>query len=308
LQDGPASARLRHWTLLLTGAAMVIAAVLAAAVGIKVDATGLGTYAEFTAGLLLVFVIFSRKGRLAKPADVLGALVLVWLSGIVCGLISLMGLRLHLPLLDGQLFALDHLVGIDTIGIDRLLSQLPWNVMIFVQLAYKFTIPILLISMIAVALLGGRIETWRAAFCFVGCVLTVCVLSIATPAKGMGTWLGQADLAALPRGATRYFWRSFDAFYSGANPPLRLESIDGVVSFPSFHIAMGLIVVALWRRWPGALPLVILWLIGMLTGTLAIGGHYVVDLVAGAIIWAAWFAASLKIAPPTAPTRAIDRS
>jgi len=212
-----------------------------------------------------------------------------------------MALRLHFPIVDRQLFALDHLLGIDTVGIARSLSHLPWNVMIFIQLCYKFTVPVVFITLTGVALLGDRLEAWRAAFCFVGSLLTVCIISIATPARGLGVWVTSADLSSMPAGALRYAFHSFDRFYLGKDPVLQVKSIDAVVCFPSFHAIMGLIVLATWRRWPGALPLAILWLTGMLTGTLAVGGHYVVDLLAGAIVWAVWFAVSLKIAPNEKP-------
>jgi len=301
LRDEAGRARLRHLTLILTGAAMVIAAILAAIVRITIDSISLGTVAEFTAAVLLGSVIFARKGRFSNYADLLGAVVLVWLSGIICGLISLMALRLHLPVVDRQLLALDHLLGIDTVGVARSLSHLPWNVMIFIQLCYKFTVPVVFVSLIGVALLGDRLEAWRAAFCFVGSLLTVCIISIATPARGLGVWVTDADLSSMPAGALRYAFHSFDHFYLGHDPVLQVKSIDAVVCFPSFHAIMGLIVLAIWRRRPAALPLAIMWLVGMLTGTLAVGGHYVIDLLAGAVTWAAWFALSLKLAPRERP-------
>lgn len=288
---------LRHLTFQLAAVCLVVAGLLVAATGIRVDTSGLARFAGIAALQLIAAILFARKTRFSRHADLLGTMVLVWMSGMICGLVSLSGLRLHLPLVDRQLFALDHLLGIDTVGIIRWLSHLPHWLMLVMEGAYHSTIPMVLAGLIGLSLLRDRIEAWRAAFCFVGSVLSVCVLSIATPAKGAGVWLGEADFRRLPYDAIRYFWSTFDLFYSGKDPALSIGAVDGVVSFPSFHMAMCLIVLAMWRTRPAVLAVVTLWAIPMLAATLAIGGHYVVDLIAGALVWSAWFAASLKIAP-----------
>ena len=88
---------------------------------------------------------------------------------------------------------------------------------------------------------------------------------------------------------------NFDAFYAGPDPVLRLDGIDGVVSFPSFHAVMGFITVAMWRHGRIALPLALAWLAFMLLATFPYGGHYVVDILGGLAVWAAWFGLSRRL-------------
>jgi membrane-associated phospholipid phosphatase len=68
--------------------------------------------------------------------------------------------------------------------------------------------------------------------------------------------------------------------------PFRLQ---GVVTFPSFHVAMAAMTVAAWRddrrlRW---------WMLYfnlvVILSTVPIGGHYLIDLPAGLLCWAVIF-------------------
>jgi len=100
----------------------------------------------------------------------------------------------------------------------------------------------------------------------------------------------------LPPGAARYFWSAFDGFYEQRRTVLQVGSVDGVVSFRSFHIVMGLITVLLWTGSPFMVVLSFAWCIFMVAATVPIGGHYFIDLVAGALIWVGWFILSERLA------------
>lgn len=57
-------------------------------------------------------------------------------------------------------------------------------------------------------------------------------------------------------------------------------NLPGLVTFPSFHTASGIILcVAFWRMW--AFPFVLAYSIVMIASTPIFGGHYVIDLLAG---------------------------
>ena len=115
------------------------------------------------------------------------------------------------------------------------------------------------------------------------------------PAKGLGIWAPPALLGELPARAMRTFWPHFDDFYFGADPVLRLQAVDGVISFPSFHSVVGFLILGMWRKNDWTLIAAGSYLAVMLVATLPGGGHYVVDLAAGFMVWAAWFAWSLRI-------------
>jgi membrane-associated phospholipid phosphatase len=165
---------------------------------------------------------------------------------------------------------------------------------------YNLTIPAFFGSMLVLAWIGNRVEAWRAAFCFVGTLLTTCLIAAFVPAKGLGMWATPALKARLPEQAMRTFWAHFDSFYFGSDPVLRLQVVDGVISFPSFHCIVGFLVLAMWRKNPVTLAIASVWLAIMLLATLPGGGHYFVDLLAGFAVWAAWFVLSRRIEQRTA--------
>jgi membrane-associated phospholipid phosphatase len=101
------------------------------------------------------------------------------------------------------------------------------------------------------------------------------------------------DLAALlGERAMRNFWPHFDEFYFGAEPVLRLQTIDGVIGFPSFHAVVGFLTFAMWRKNIWTRVIVAAYLIVELLSTLIGGGHYFVDLLGGFAVWAIWFGVS----------------
>lgn len=278
----------------LAAACLAIAAAMVFATGVAVDARGTGETLAMVAGVLGVARVGSAKALDPRISDGFGTLGLVWCAALACGVVALLGLRVHWPLQDSFLLSLDRSLGADSLGflgwvanhreLDGILSA-----------AYHCTVPLLVISILAVSLSGDRIETWRGCFCFVTALLAVCLISILSPAKGLGMWVPDALVAQLPDGALRFFWPSFDEFYGAAHPVLRGDSIDGVISFPSFHAVMGLIVVALWRKRVLTLVVALSWLAAMIPATIPIGGHYVVDLLGGGLIWAGSFAMSRRV-------------
>lgn len=294
----------RRASLWLTVLSIGIALVMVMSSRIRADASGTPELAFLAAAFLVVARLCRGRRFLSRIGDGLGALGLSWLGGLASAVVAIIGLHMHFPLADGALKAVDRAFGFDGLAvIEWLVSQPQW-LMSAMSMAYFGTIPFLYLGMIVLALLGDRLEVWRAAFCFIGTVLTTCLISVVTPAKGLATWASPELIARLPKVSIRHFWPSFERFYDGANPVLQVDSIGGVVSFPSFHTIMGLIAVAMWRNRPIVFVPALAGLVVMVAGTLPFGGHYAVDLAGGAAVWAAWFALSRRIeaaATETAP-------
>lgn len=287
--------RLRLSCVVMGIASILIAITLGIWSGVRIEPDGIPPLAWLLAALLVASSMWSRKDGHHRVADFFGTLGLVWLAGISCGCIAMLGLRLQRPLGDGLFLSADRALGIDAVAIVAWLVELGQWIFSLMALAYGFTIPAMMLSMAALALMGKRLEAWRAAFTFVGSLLTIVVIAMLMPAKGMGLWTPPKLLARLPDNAMRYFWPNFDAFYAGPDPVLRLDGIDGVVSFPSFHAVMGFITVAMWRHGRIAFPLALAWLAFMLLATFPYGGHYVVDILGGLAVWAAWFGLSRRL-------------
>lgn len=279
----------RHWTAWLVLAGSIIATALVVGCAVRVDPSGTASIGLLVAALLLVSRIWWPENRHRRLADAFGAVALTLIGGMACGGIAMLGLRLHFPLADNLLFAWDRALGINGVAVvDALVSQGQWLFDIL-SLVYNLTLPVFVLGIIVLALVGQRVEAWRAAFCFVGTLLTTCLIAMFVPAKGLGVWAPDSLFARMPVRSMRNFWPHFDQFYSGAHPVLRLEVIDGVVSFPSFHSIVGFLTVAMWRKTLVTAVPAGVWLFFLLLATFPYGGHYFVDLLGGFAVFAGWF-------------------
>jgi hypothetical protein len=283
---------MRRSTSWLVLAATIIAAILALGCGVRVDANGTAKINLLIAALLLVSRIWWRENAHPRLADAFGGLALTLIGGMACGGIAMLGLRLQFPMADHLLRAWDDALWIDGLKIvDGLIRQGQWlfTIMAFV---YNMTIPAFALCLILLALKGERVEAWRGAFCFVGALLTTCLVAMFVPAKGLGVWAPDDLFDRLPERSMRNFWPHFDQFYSGSDPVLRLEVVDGVVSFPSFHSIVGLLTFLMWRKRVVTAAPATIWLFFLLLATFPYGGHYFVDLLGGCIVATTWFAMS----------------
>lgn len=285
----------RRASVWLVLGAVVIALVLTITLGVRVDPRGSSVLESLVAALLWASRAWWNRSGHERMADACGTIAIVALAGMACGAIAMLELRLGFPLADGRLHAMDEALGVDGIAIVEALLRTGHWIFWLMAPAYNFTIPIFFGGLLLLSWIGERVEAWRAAFCFAGTLLTTCFVAMFTPAKGLGVWAPPELLARLPEQAMRSFWAHFDQFYFAAHPVLRMQVVDGVISFPSFHCVVGFLVLAMWRKNVLTLVAAGTWLAFMLLGTFPGGGHYFVDLVAGFAVWAVWFAASLYL-------------
>jgi hypothetical protein len=245
--------------------------------------------------LLLVSAIHARQGIRIRLADTLSTFALNWLGGYICASLAVAGLYLRFPLADRMFRSADLFLGIDGLAIVRAeIEQGQWLFSVMAA-AYAYTIPLILLSTAALVLIGNRLEAWRACFTFNATLLTAAVISVFLPAKGLGSWFDDELIRRLPANAGTYSFQTFDNYYSGPDPELSIYNLNGVISFPSFHMVMGLIVLAMWRKRIFTLAIAALWFAVMVLSTFCYGGHYLVDLICGLADWAGWFWLSFQI-------------
>lgn len=287
--------RFRTLTVWLIVASILVAAAMEIVVRVRVDFAGSYVFEAVIAAMLALSRMWWRRHGFERIADIAGTVGLAGLGGMAGGAIAMLELRLHFPLADPMLRSLDHRLGFDGLAaVELLLRQGHWIFEILAP-AYNLTVPLFFAGLIALSLMRERVEAWRSAFCFVGTLLTTCLIATVVPAKGLAMWAPQELLDRLPTMAMRSFWARFDDFYFGADPVLRIQAIDGVISYPSFHAVVGFLVLAMWRKNAWTLAAAGTWLFVMLLATLPGGGHYLVDLIAGFVVFAAWFALSGRV-------------
>lgn len=90
-------------------------------------------------------------------------------------------------------------------------------------------------------------------------------------------------VAAFPNPPGVYHLEFMAALRSGDPIGLDLANLPGLVTFPSFHTAAGIVVAWCLRRtlffWPG-----VVYCSVMIASTPVFGGHYFIDLMAGAVV------------------------
>ena len=238
------------------------------------------------AALAAVHLVYDRVRPDARIALGAGLFALLIGSGVLAALISHAGMRLALPLIDPALAAADAALGVDTPGLVRALAAPPGSGAVL-GLAYAGAFPAVLLAAMLLAWRGREERAWELGFCFSACIVAASVVAVFLPALGSTVHHGGGPVAGLPTGAGDYHLPTVAYFRDGADPSFDLARVNGVVTFPSFHMVMALLVPWALRGegWPARAGAA--WCALIAASTIAIGGHYVVDLIAGAGVWAA---------------------
>lgn len=281
--------RFRQLSMLLIVVAASFAVLLGLAYRVRVNLSGFSTLGLALGGLLFFSNKWWARAGMQRGADALGTVAVMTVGGLCCGAIAMMQLRFGFPMADDMLHRADSLLGLDGLAIAAAMARYDLWFLILAPV-YNFTLQVFLAGLVILSLMNDRVEAWRAAFCFVGALLTTCLIAMPIPATGLVNWADPELLEHLPRA----FLSHFNEFYFAADPELRLQVIDGVITFPSFHAVVGFLVLAMWRTRPVTRVIAAVWLVVELLSTIA-GGHYVVDLIGGFLVWLGWFALSRRI-------------
>jgi hypothetical protein len=247
--------------------------------------------------LLAGSVFYASFRRAPWISGLLGALGVLFATSTFGGFQINLNLTAAFPLVDRQLAAIDELAGIDHPTMITWLAAhsglgdaLGWF--------YRTTVPLLLGVAIALAALSRRSVLRTYLGLFVWSVALVAAISLVTPAVGTYVHYGIAHVAEgrLPEGSGIYHLEDFEMLRSGSELILGPFNVNGVVTFPSFHTTMTMIIVyGAWSWQILRLPAII-YAVGTLVATVLIGGHYVIDLVGGGAVFAlAWGLAHARI-------------
>ena len=275
----------------LTGLLLAALAAPAGTLAVILAVTGMSIAAEFgnfvllalAVGALAVYCHWRRHPwRLTDGAAIVSVATL---GLLLCGLVSCTGLRLGFPLADSFLARGDAMIGIDVGDVSRLVAAQPW-LSSLLHFAYIVSGPLCVAAVGWNMFRKDRRLMWQVTATLVVAMQIVAITSILCPAQGASVWMGLDALqeSGLPYGAGTYFAAEFNHFYSGSDLLVRREDMNGIVCFPSFHTVMALAILQGFAnsrlRWL-ALP----WSALTIVATVPMGGHYVVDLAGGVLVW-----------------------
>jgi membrane-associated phospholipid phosphatase len=189
------------------------------------------------------------------------------------------------PLADAWLAKADALLGVHVPALVSWTAAQPALtaalVAAYTSLLPQFVLPPLVLG----CWYRDRKALWEYAWNFQFCLIAALVGLALFPAACAFTYYGFDSLLDQTR-----FTAQFNAVRNGAMSVLPFDNMEGMITFPSFHVAGGLLVTWAFRRyaaWAAALGLLNAALI---VSTVLTGAHYVIDVVAafavfGCSVW-----------------------
>ena len=281
-----APARNPGWPV--TAATAVAAWGWMAQVGLTVDPAS-AVLPAGAAALLVGLARFYRHVRpdpgLAALLDAIAQLVVFTAAGAA---LSYAAARSAGPLWDETLHAWDRALGLDWRAYLAFVDERPLLGLAY-TVAYRSILPQTILVVLALAVAGriAGLRTFVLAFMIAG--LACILISAAMPAMAMFVHLGlgPADFPNLDPAAAFVHAEAMNGLRDGALAAISLSQAEGIITFPSFHAALGIVFAwGFWQiprlRWPG-----LAWNAVMIAATPIDGGHYFVDVFAGILVAAA---------------------
>jgi len=284
LKGGSLSAPVLVSMAVLCAAALLTAFVIALS-GLHVKTSDFTPIVALAGGLWLL-AGYSRYRQLdPRFAHAAAILATGTLSLLICGLISNVGLRLRAPLVDGALARADAFFGWDVSHAVPAFASHAWLIDGLARI-YNLSGPLVAACILAILVTGRTRKAWELLVTTVVAMQVIAAISIMLPARGA---MAHFDLLylqgnGLPAGAGVYHLSAFDHLHAGTDPRFGIDDMSGLVTFPSFHTVLGLLIAQ-------ALAGTRFHLLGIVTSaavivsTIPIGGHYVTDILAGTLIW-----------------------
>ncbi len=146
--------------------------------------------------------------------------------------------------------------------------------------------PQMLLTVLVLAALRDRDRLWEFAFHFHVClIVTIAALGI-WPAICAPAFYGYQPTVEMTRTIGQ-----IKGFHDGLMTSVRFDDLDGLVSFPSFHVAGALLVMWAFRGRRRILLSLIALNTGLILSTMFTGEHYAIDIVGAFPLVAASIAA-----------------
>ncbi|HET7849345.1 MAG TPA: phosphatase PAP2 family protein [Pseudolabrys sp.] len=227
-------------------------------------------------------ILFSRG---ASPAavrfiEVIEAVLAVVALGLGLACLSYVCAAMDLPLRDREMIWIDQRLGFDWLQMMKQLDAFPGLLLLLDSAYATFTFQLIATAVLLLAFAGTRALD-RFLLTFICASLIAELASILAPTLGpMASLAQQSHFENLPT-LGRTTADIVLALRQGALKEIGFEAVDGIISFPSLHAAVAVIIpVALRRYRPLFWPALALNAV-MLLSAIPSGNHYLIDVIAG---------------------------
>lgn len=182
---------------------------------------------------------------------------------------------------DALLQRWDRALGFDWWAYARAVKSVP-DLLVAQDLAYSY-LELPIIVLVVLLVLSGQISAVRdLIYAVFLCAVAVALISVFFPAKGaIAAYDAQSVLAGFGKSTAIYHIKKIEALrgFAPYNMPWQLP---GLAAFPSFHMAVGVLLPWAARGHRGLFAVTLAYAVLMVSATPIFGGHYLVDLIAGA--------------------------
>jgi membrane-associated phospholipid phosphatase len=229
-------------------------------------------------------------GRLAP---VLGIMALLTSS---VALLSYLSATTAWPLQDARFAAWDRALGFDWLAWFAWLNANPL-VAKALSAAYHTSFAQVIGLLVLLTVLGRDRDLWDFVALFALTSVAVILVSIAVPAVGAAAYHAPDPALRSSFHPLSGIWHldEFLGVRDGRIRAISLDRLEGIVQFPSFHTVLAIVTPYALRHvrlvfWPVALLNAVI-----IVSTLSEGGHYLVDVLAGAVLAVAAIAAVRRL-------------
>jgi hypothetical protein len=258
------------WAIVVAIIVIDVAWSLSAGIRIVPDPVALAGIA-FIAAINLVYATVRPHVRIAAAAASVLQLAAFTSVGAV---LSYLTVTSRYPLIDRHLAAVDTALGVDWVAMFHWVHDHPVILRVF---AFAYNSMMLQVGVLLVVLNAlGRLDRVREfVWLFVLSLLIIIPISWLLPAEGAWAYYGVSHLT------NAYYLPDFFALREGRMPEIVMSKVTGVIQFPSFHAALGLILIYAYRGIRYLFPISCLLNICMIASTAPSGGHHIADILAG---------------------------
>lgn len=262
------------WKWIAIAAVLMIDAVWSYASGIAVEVKWL--FFALTFAIVAVCYAYAKvRGIGGIPELAVCAAQLIAFSPAITVLMYLAA-TLNLPLIDRHLAAADNLLGFDWLAVFEWIKRGGFDGPL--NAAYESVLPQVFVVLIVLNLIGrlDRVHEFVSLY-FMIALITV-PMSAILPAASAWVHFGVTDRV------DPYHLEHFSGLRSGAIKTIILADADGLITFPSFHTALAVMYVYAMRGIRWLFPITLAANLFMLMSIPTEGGHYLIDMIAGAAI------------------------
>jgi membrane-associated phospholipid phosphatase len=252
---------------------------------LSLDAASWWTIAALTAMACAANLVLQRTPTSPKIRVFVTGLSFVLLAWPALRLLNHLTMSTALPLADARLAAWDALIGFDWLGYVLWVDRYPLVLQVM-EATYTGLTFYSLITFLVLLVAFGASQARDFVLIFFVTGVVVSVMGLFFPAMGAIVFYAPdpAQFQTITSALGTYHLHAIDQLRTNAAHVLSLDNLPGLVTFPSFHTAMGVIGIYCCRA---RLPFFLLSLAvngTMIASTPVLGSHYVVDVFAGAAV------------------------